>query len=134
MDLAGAKTEYYNRSGKASDINRQLALAGVAFVWIFSGGNTSTGVKLHIPDDLLRVGLILVVALALDLLQYVWGAASWGIFRRRHEKRIRQKLESDNFLAPSWMNWPTLFFFWTKLIAVVVAYAFLGVALNNRLH
>ena len=134
MDLAAAKTQYEQRSQKASDIARQLAFAGIAFVWVFSGGNTSTGVRIHIPSDLLRVGLLLVAALTLDLLQYVWGAGSWGIFRRVHEKRIREGIEADDFLAPPKMNWPAIGSFWLKLIAVGTAYGLLGIALNDRLH
>jgi hypothetical protein len=134
VDLAAAKTQYEQRSQKASEIARQLAFAGIAFVWVFSGGNTSTGVRIHIPSDLLRVGLVLVAALTLDLLQYVWGAGSWGVFRRVHEKRIRKGTEADDFLAPPIMNWPAIGCFWLKLSAVSAAYVFLGIALKDRLY
>lgn len=134
MNLDEAKRQYEQRSGKASDIARQLAFAGIAFIWVFSGASNFHGPTIHIPDDLLEVGLALVIALILDLLQYVWGAGSWGIFRRHQERPIREGLKEDDFLAPAWMNRPAIFCFWLKLVAVAVAYALLGLALVDRLN
>lgn len=43
-----------------------------------------------------------------------------GGFSRYHEKQhIAADAEVD---APAWFNWPTLAFFWGKVIAVIVAY------------
>jgi hypothetical protein len=134
MNLSDVQTAYRELSGKASDISRQLALAGIAFVWVFSGGAVSTGAAISIPGDLYRVGLALVVALSLDLLQYTWGAVAWGVFGRQQEKKLQADELVDNFLAPNWINYPSFVFFALKLISVGVAYLLLGIALQSRLH
>ncbi len=130
MKLADVRETYYTYSGKASDIARQLSLAGIAIIWVFSGGGVSTGVAIHIPKDLTFVGLILIGGLAADFLQYFWASGVWGAFGRIKERQVQK---SDDFLAPPWLNYPTNVFFWGKLILVVVAYLLLAVALASRL-
>ena len=45
----------------------------------------------------------------------------WGGFSRYHEKR---RIGADAQLdAPAWFNWPSLAFFWGKVLAVIAAYA-----------
>jgi hypothetical protein len=36
---------------------------------------------------------------------------------------LKELKGDDEFLAPSWINWPRNFFFWTKLITVGVGFA-----------
>jgi hypothetical protein len=128
--LKDVRDAYYTQSGKASDVSRQLSLAGIAIIWVFSGGGVSTGAAVHIPRDLTFAGLILVVALAADFLQYAWASGAWGIFNRIKEQTVK---ENADFEAPPWLNYPTLTFFWGKLVLVAAAYALLGVALASRL-
>jgi len=35
MKLKEYKADFYELSGKASEINRQIAFAGIAIIWIF---------------------------------------------------------------------------------------------------
>jgi len=35
MNLQDYRDDFYTYSGKASDISRQLAFAGIAIIWIF---------------------------------------------------------------------------------------------------
>jgi len=64
--------EGYDRSGEASDksseINRQLAFAGIAIIWVF---RTDSGGRQIVPEELFLPGLLLVLSLSFDLLQYV---------------------------------------------------------------
>lgn len=118
MKLKDARDAYYFYSGKASDVSRQLALAGIALVWIFKVGDATV---LTIPADLMRPALAFVLTLLLDILQYGIGALIWGGFARQRE---RDSVGDDaEFLAPRQLNWPTVTLFWAKLILISVGYA-----------
>ena len=71
------------------------------------------------------------MTLALDLLQYVAGTVVWGAYNRWHD---REGTDRDaEFLAPRWLNWPALAFFWLKLLGIVAAYVLLLAELAGRL-
>jgi hypothetical protein len=128
MDLADIRSTYDAASAKASDIARQLAFAGVAIVWLFSGATVTNDV-LRISDQLLAAGFFLVLALALDLLHAIYRAVAWGIYGRYLE-RHRRHTDVD---APAWINWPSIALFAGKLAAVAVAYFLIGDFLLQRL-
>lgn len=117
MTLDEAREAYRDLSGRASDIARQLGLAGIALIWLFK---FDTGGRQSIPRDLVAPGILLVLSLGFDLAQYVFGALLWGAYGRIMERR--SKTEFD---VPPWLNWPSIFFFWTKLIPLVAAYVLL---------
>lgn len=128
MKVADAKDNYYYQSGKASDIARQLCLAGIAVVWIF---RTDISGSPHVPAELMPVAAWLVVALALDFIQYVTASAIWGIYHRCSEMTHN---EDEEFTAPPIINWPALFFFWAKFLATIYAYVRLLEFLFAKLH
>ena len=118
MNINDYRETYYTLSGKASDVCRQLAFAGIALIWIFKEDN---GSPLAVPDALLLPAALFVTALALDLVQYVYGSLAWGAFSRYHEGR--QSPETTELSAPMYINWPALFCFWLKLALCIVSYA-----------
>ena len=63
---------------------------------------------------------MLVLALALDLLQYVFATIMWGYFHRSMEKR--GNTDDDELTAEPWRNWPQMTFFILKFVSVGVAY------------
>lgn len=109
-----ALENYYYFSGKASDVVRQLGLAAVALVWLFK--IDIEGMP-QLPALLLTAAVWAASSLALDLLQYLYGAAAWGIFHR-----IQERKGVTNFRAPQYINWFTLFFFWSKAICMIMSY------------
>lgn len=118
-----AYSEQYSRaSEKASQVARQVAFAGIGVVWIFSGGPENPSHP-NISGALLWGGLALVVALGFDLLHATYLSLLFGITRA---SRKRRRLQTETLDNPSWVNYPTLFFFYGKLLLVVVAYVFLG--------
>ena len=120
MKLRDALQNYYDYSGKASDIIRQLGLGGIAIIWIFHVSRSSV---LAIPESLFLPLKLIVLGLAFDLLQYVVGALIWSIFHRAKEKTgISQEHE---FKAPGMINWPAIFFFYSKALLVLVAYGYI---------
>jgi hypothetical protein len=117
MKREDLRQAYYDLTAKVSDITRQLALAGIALVWLFK--SESHG-RAEVPHALLLPATFAVIALALDLTQYLYASAAWGIFNRLQERRdVSPEAE---FSAPPAMNWPTLVFFWSKVAFVVLAY------------
>lgn len=135
MNLADVRAAYYERTAKASDIARQLGFAGIAIIWVFK---TEVAGSLTIPNELRLAGVLLVISLALDFLQYVYASSAWGIFHRfkeneRDNKEARGIAFTDEFQAPDQINWPTLIFFWMKLGVLSVAYWILIVSLFQEL-
>jgi hypothetical protein len=120
MKLKDALQNYYDFSGKTSDIARQMGLAGVAIIWLFKAGPESSIAK--IPADL-KIPLILIgVGLACDLIQYAASTAIWGFYHRHKEKNTG---EDDVFTANPKINAPGIVFFVAKIAAIGVAYGYL---------
>lgn len=121
----GAREAYYDASARASEVARQLAFAGIALVWVFSGASDAKGL-LQMPSALQLAGVGLAASLASDLLQYALATVLWAWWHRSSEK---QQLESTNridddleIVTPPWINYPALVFFYAKLGTLVVAY------------
>ena len=139
MKLSAAREAYYDASSTASAVTRQFSLAGIAFIWLLSGG-LSTGIRL--TERLLLAALMLVTSLSFDLFQYVSKMLTWGIWARRKEKGIiKNKTQSTDGImatelgsAPAWFNWPPLFFLVVKISAAICAYVILGLELQHRIH
>ncbi|RJX32142.1 MAG: hypothetical protein C4516_05810 [Oxalobacter sp.] len=119
MNLKDYRETYYTYTAKASDISRQLSFAGIAFIWIFK---TTSGGLLSVPTMLQLAGVLFALTLAADLLQYIYGSIFWGGFARYYE--IKETKDDDELDAPTWANWPTLFFFWGKLLLLFSGYIF----------
>jgi hypothetical protein len=118
MKLGEVQNAYEALSGKASDIIRQLSLAGIGLIWLFK---TSLGTSEQLDPRLLRGTFFIFLALTFDLLQYLIGTATWHIYFRKKERE--QTTEEEKFEAPEWINWPTWTLFWMKSTAMVIAYA-----------
>lgn len=117
MKLKDARDNYYFYSGKTSDLVRQLALAGIAVIWIFKFD--VQGIP-KIPEALSWPLTLIVLGLAFDLLQYAVATAIWGVFQRN--KELSGTDEETAFLAPRQFNWPAITFFTLKTLSVIVAY------------
>ena len=120
MKLSNCREHYYSHSEKASDVQRQLAFAGIAIIWIFHIGEEFDQ---KIPNQLTISAVLLSSALAFDLFHYLSASIMWGIYGRYKELRVTNK--DDDFMAPRWMNWPGNTFFMLKIIFVIIAYFFL---------
>ena len=116
MKLKDCRDAYNLFSSKASDITRNLGLAGIAIIWIFRETNAD---RATVPEALIPVGIFLLFGLAFDFLQYVTATVVWGCYHRYKEQRVA---EEDEFLAPRQINWATNTFFALKTIAIAMAY------------
>lgn len=117
MRLDDVKSAYETLSGTASQIIRQLSLAGIALIWLF---NIGTGAKPALPHPLLQAALFIFLALFFDLLQYLLGTFTWFLYFRKKERA--GTAPDKEFLAPVWINWPTWSLFCLKAAAMLVAY------------
>lgn len=120
MKLQGYRDDFYAFSGKASDISRQLAFAGIAIIWIFKKDQAGA---ITIPRELVFPGLFIVLALSFDLLQYCVASVIWRIFYRSKEKDyVSEDVELEHSI---WLEVPIYIIFWAKIICVFGAYYFI---------
>lgn len=122
MKLSDALAAYYEQSGKASEVARSLAFAGIAIVWTFKVGE---GASSQVAADFIAPAFFLIVTLVLDFSQYTFAALVWGFFHRYHENKQSEPNGNAEVSAPGWLNWPALICFWLKLVSIAAAYGFL---------
>ena len=121
MKISEMRDAYYEASDKASDIVRQLGLAGIAIIWIFRVGDENGGVKF--TNYLLWPLGLFVVSLFCDLLQYLYKSLLWSGLNKYHWK-IKGDNEADVEVSPKW-NWPTITLFWLKIVFALIGYVLL---------
>lgn len=124
MILQKYRDDFYFFSGKASDISRQLAFAAIAIIWLFK--KDAAG-QLTVPLDLIRPGILVVLALALDLLQYCLATLIWYFFYRSLERR--HVPETQDVTHSVWLERPISAVFWIKIVLIIVAYYYILVFL-----
>ncbi|MBC7000388.1 hypothetical protein [Cytophaga sp. FL35] len=115
------KDDYLYYTGKTSELNRNLAFAGVAIIWIFKTTSESGFV---IPKELISPLIWLVISLSLDLFQYLCGGLIWLIFYRYYENMINNKKRKPNKDLKAHPILPGVlhFFYWSKIVANLIAY------------
>ena len=120
MKVDKYKEVYEKASSKLSDINRNLAFAGIGLIWIF----TKTDTKSIIPEELILPAIFLVISLTCDMFQGIYKVIVWAIIFRRREIEIEKndwKREKE-FDHSSNLNIPTWFFWGIKILLVLMAY------------
>ncbi len=121
MKLSDYRETFYEFSGKASDIARQLSFAGIGVIWIFRIGDD----KPEFPAMLFPALALFVIALSFDLFQYVVASVIWRIFYRHHEKKLDDINDDPELSAPWWINIPAYSFFIGKIALVFGGYTLL---------
>ena len=112
---------YRDATTRVSDLTRQLGFAGIALIWVLRPISSTPG--LGLPPELVRPATLIVCALFLDFMQYVFASVVWRISASRAEKtheNLEQGVES-----PPWCVWPLELLFVLKVIALLVAYVLL---------
>jgi hypothetical protein len=121
MRLEQFKKDAYEYEGLTSGLVRQLALAGIAVIWIFKIDNP----KEHlIPDECYWPLLLFVLTLVFDFLQYFILAIIWKIFFRYHEKKNNGNVEVNVKADPRFL-WPSYFLFYGKAVLLAIGYIFI---------
>ena len=119
--------DFYEFSAKASDVSRQLAFAAIAVIWLFKT-DSPTG-QINIPPDLIWPGILIVAALAADLLQYVAGSLIWGSYARYLERKHLRGVERHN----KWLPLPIWGLYVIKIALVIGAYILILLFLIRKL-
>lgn len=106
-------------TGRASDVGRQLAYAGIATVWLLRDDAAAR----PLSNILLFALVFLSTALIVDLMQYVHCSRIWKNF-------YNEQFDihgSDEALVdiPKSLTEPMYKFFWTKIWLLGFGYAFL---------
>jgi hypothetical protein len=118
MKVQDYRETFYWYTGKASDITRQLSFAAIAIIWIFKKDG---GTALTVPRELLMPGLLIVLALSFDLLQYCLGTVIWFLFYRIKEwQGIGDDVDIDRHNV--WLEVPINVAFWIKVLCLGAAY------------
>ena len=126
MRLQDYRDTYYTFTGKASDLNRQLAFAAIAVIWLFK--RDVAGVP-SVPPNLILPGALVVLALAFDLLQYCLGSIIWYFFYHSEEKAGTS--ETKDIDHSPWLERPITALFWIKIACTIAAYCFIFLFLIN---
>jgi|SRR5262249_44182943 len=111
--------DFYEFSGKASDVSRQLSFAAIAVIWLFKTDMPAGHPT--IPHDLILPGILIIAALAVDLFQYITGTVTWRLYYRHLEKKEIAQVEQHS----KWLERPILGLFAIKIVLVIVAYIFI---------
>lgn len=119
MKLSEYKNDYYVFTGKLSDINRQIAFAGIALIWIFK---KSDGINISICGELVLPTIFLASSLAFDMFQYIYQSITWAIFYRYHEKKTTEDID---VVAPIYLNYASWVLFSIKILLVIFSYFFI---------
>lgn len=131
MKLKEIIDNYYDTTATLSSINRQMAFAGIGIVWIFT---TVKDASITIENTLLWSLLCFVISLGLDFLQYLYRSILFGSIHRIYEKKYytNDVLEED-IIYYAWYNYPMYFFFYIKLISIIVGYTLVGYYIISKL-
>lgn len=110
-------------TSKASEVNRQLAFAGIAIIWLFKNPEGNKSLFTH---ELITPLFCLIISLSLDLFQYLLGSIIWGIFFEIKERQINKgEIKDNDIKANRILSYAITFFFVLKIIAMCIAYYFL---------
>ncbi|MFN7362257.1 MAG: hypothetical protein ACK5ZC_02865 [Pirellulaceae bacterium] len=123
MKFSEYKNTYYEHSGRASDVARTAAFAGIAIAWIFRTDPSSPLPRL--PTQLLTPTFLFSLGLALDLFHYVVASILFYCFVTYEERKIDKIGEDPELEHPLWMTQILTCFFFAKLLFIMGAYIFL---------
>lgn len=125
--------DYY--TAKTSEIIRNLALAGIAIIWLFRNPDDR---ETLFADTLLYPLWFLIISLSLDLLQYILGALFWGLFYeyKYHLWKRKGKLSDEDIKdvqAPNSLSIPLTIIFYAKIGTTIFAYYDLFIFMQSRI-
>jgi hypothetical protein len=122
MNNAELWQSYKEYTQTLSDNSRKLAFAAGGLCWIFKTGTASF-------PSVVRVALAFIIVFFIcDLLQFIVGAVFLRYWTRKAEKEMWQKHSTidGDYEKPAWLDTPSFTFWWAKIIALLLAYLFLG--------
>jgi len=119
-------------TSKLSENTRTLALSAIAIVWVFK---TDVDGNFALPNQLYWPLVLVIAALALDFIQYLYKVFVWKYLFEREEKRLERNEiteDTDLYVDSNW-NVAAYVLFYLKLVAVIFAYGNLLVYLSSAI-
>lgn len=115
------RQHHYDATVKVSENTRTLALSAIAIVWLFKRENGST---YEMPESLLRPLALVLIAMSLDFVQYVYRSIVWHFLFRAQERKLERKeiSEQSELYINSWINFPGYLLFYAKVLCLIFAY------------
>ena len=101
---------------QASALVRQLAITGVAVLWIFKDKDQNI-----LPSSTVWPIILLISSLFLDLLQYSLGGIIWKLFADQEFKRTCANEETDVDIPDGKANIIYIIYY-AKIVVLVIAY------------
>ncbi len=111
--------DFYTFSGKASQLTRQLAFAGIAVVWIFK--TTTIKNQIILDYELIEILKQLIVCLLLDFAHAFIPSLVYGIMNFTH-RVFKKKKEDDEINYSMVLTIPEWILFTAKIILLLIAY------------
>jgi hypothetical protein len=138
MKLSEFKKISDTYTSKSSDICRQLALGGIAIIWLFKINSNGT---IALERFLLYPLISLSISLISDLLQYVLGGYIWKRFFITEEKKAiaLNKEDSINPLDPEIkaskrLNKPIYYLYWIKIGVMIISYILIIIYMIHKVN
>ena len=128
MKLSEIRKTYEDLTGKLSDINRQLCFTGFGIIWIFN----KTSNELSVPQELYIPAIWLIIALFIDVIQYVYSSIAWAVYYTKKRKNNANDNEVD-VDENTKINYPTWCLFILKIIAMCIGFFKIGCFLVSKI-
>ena len=112
----GEESNYYTE--KLSDVNRKLAFAGIAIIWLFR-------IEQKIDSHLILPLILLVLCLGADLMHYLYYSLFCIISFKWHKLRNRRqdsKSENDKIYVSPLIKFIGMLIFYIKVACSIAAY------------
>lgn len=138
MQLSTIWDQAKENTTKASEVARQAAYAGIAIIWVFREPQAGQSTNAEIPQLLVVAGVILILTLALDLLQYIVTSVRYRTFgSKSKETLVAAGVPNDqhgdhDFPLPRHFHVVPGLFFWGKIGTVLTAYVLIAWYLGKR--
>ena len=117
--MKDVQDDFYTFSGKASQLTRQLAFAGIAVVWIFNTTTIKNQIKLDY--ELIEILKQLIICLLFDFAHAFIPSLVYGIMNFTH-RVFKKKKEDDEINYSMLWTMPEWILFTAKIILLLIAY------------
>lgn len=115
--------DFYDDTGKISELIRNAAFAGIGIIWIFKNSDPS---KKMLPLELVTPLTFLVIALFFDIVQYIWRALNIYFYYKKYESKYdKNQIQNEDLIDvkfPNYIEYGTWIFFTLKIFFVLFAY------------
>lgn len=115
--------DFYECTGKISEISRNFAFAGIGIIWIFKNSDLK---KQLLPNDLVFPLKCIIIYFLLDFSQYVWRSINYyRIYRineKKYDKGIITHHDINDIKFPEFISIGTWSFFIFKIIFLLISF------------